>query len=169
MLRELGIADRNIVVRPSSGNGEVNVLANVCGKPFLFFLRDGDVTVNHARRALARLEETAAEHIVLIATGQMHEAGRVLLREYARRRALRGELEVLLIEGWQAAQEELEKAFERVSERALTQELCELDGGLGFSAGYLVAQRFRAMQRSGVLAELAESAVAAVSTSLDMR
>lgn len=168
MLRELGVADRNIVVRPSSGNGEITVLAQVCNKPFLFFLRDGDLTINHARRALNRLEETEAEHIVLIATGKMHEAGRVLLREYARRRSLRGELEVMLIEGFGAAQGELEKAFERVSERALTQELCELDGSLGFSTGYLVAQRFRAMQRTGVLSELAESAVAAVSTGLEL-
>lgn len=168
MLRELGLSDRHIVVRPSSGNGEITVLAQVCNKPFLFFLRDGDFTINHARRALARLEESEAEHIVVIATGKMHDAGRVLLREYARRRSLRGELEVMMIEGFAAAHDELAKAFERVSERTLTAELCELDGSLGFSTGYLVAQRFRAMQRAGVLAELAESAVAAVSTGLEL-
>jgi hypothetical protein len=169
MLRELGVPDRNIAVRPSNGNGEVTVLANVCNKPFLFFLRDGDLNVNHARRALTRLEEADSEHIVLISTGKMHEAGRVILREYARRRAQRGEVEVLLVEGLHAAQDELTRAFERVSERTLTQELCELDSSLGFSAGYLMSQRFRALQRTGALAELAESAVAAVTTSLDLR
>ena len=168
MLRELGVPDRNIVARPSAGNGEVTVLANVCQKPFLFFLRDGDLTVNHARRALSRLEDAEAEQIVLISTGKMHEAGRVLLREFARRRAHRADVEVLLVEGLDAAQEELSKAFERVSERALTQELCELDSSLGFSAGYLVAQRFRLMQRPGALSELAESAVAALTTNLEM-
>ncbi len=169
MLREFGIPDRNMVVRPATGNGEVTVLANICQKPFLFFLRDGELTVNHARRALSRLEDAEAEQIVLISTGKMHEAGRVILREYARRRAQRSEVEVLLIEGLDAAQEELAKAFERVSERALTQELCELDSSLGFSAGYLVAQRFRLMQRPGALSELAESAVAALTTNLEMQ
>jgi hypothetical protein len=147
----------------------VTVLANICQKPFLFFLRDGELTVNHARRALSRLEEADAEQIVLISTGKMHEAGRVILREYARRRAQRGEVEILLVEGLEAAQEELAKAFERASERALTQELCELDSSLGFSAGNLVAQRFRLMQRPGALAELAESAVAALTTNLELQ
>ena len=169
MLRELGVSDRNIVVRPATGNGEVTVLANICQKPFLFFLRDGELTVNHARRALSRLEETEAEQIVLISAGKMHEAGRVILREYARRRAQRGDVEILLVEGLDAAQEELVKAFERVSERALTQELCELDSSLGFSAGYLIAQRFRLMHRPGALSELAESAVAALTTNLEMQ
>jgi hypothetical protein len=169
MLRKLGISDRNVVIRPATGNGEVTVLANICQTSFLFFLRDGELTVNHARRALSRLEETEAEQVVLISTGKMHEAGRVLLREYARRRAQRGDVEILLIEGMEAAQEELEKAFERVSERTLTQELCELDSSLGFSAGYLVAQRFRLMKRSGALSELAESAVAALTTNLEMK
>jgi hypothetical protein len=169
MLRDLGVPDRNIVARPANGNGEVTVLANICQKPFLFFLRDGELTVNHARRALSRLEEADAEQIVLISTGKMHEAGRVILREYARRRAQRGEVEILLVEGLEAAQEELAKAFERASERALTQELCELDSSLGFSAGNLVAQRFRLMQRPGALAELAESAVAALTTNLELQ
>jgi RNA polymerase-binding transcription factor DksA len=169
MLRELGVPDRNIAARPASGNGEVTVLANVCQTPFLFFLRDGELTVNHARRALSRLEDAEAEQVVIISTGKMHKAGRVLLREFARRRAARADVEILLVEGLDAAQEELAKAFERVSERALMNELCELDGGLGFSAGYLIAQRFRLMQRPGALAELAESAVAALTTNLEIQ
>jgi hypothetical protein len=100
-------------------------------------------------------------------TGRIQEDARVRLREHARRRARGGdEVEVVLIEGMDAASGELQHAFERASQRALAAELCELDSSLGFSAGYMVATRFRLMHRSDALKDLAESAVGALAGSL---
>ena len=143
------------------------MMVNVCGESFLCVLRDGELTANHARRALNRLNETEARHLVVLSTGRIQEAGRTLLNEHARRRALRGqETEVLIIEGLDVARGELQNAFERVSQRAVIEELCDLDSSLGFSAGYLVATRFRLMQRQGALTELAESAAVAAAGNL---
>ena len=55
---------------------------------------------------------------------------------------------------------------EDLRERALAAELCELDASLGFSAGYMIATRFRLMQRSDAIKDLAESAVGALAGSL---
>lgn len=167
MLLEFGIPDAEIVVRLPSGEGEVYAMANVCGEPFLFVLRDGDITQAQARRALDAQAETAASHIAVITTGKIQEEARVRLREHARRRARAGnDIEVMLIEGMEAAGAELRHAFERVSQRMLAEELCELDASLGINFGHLVFTRFRLMQRPAALRDLAASAAGALAGSL---
>jgi hypothetical protein len=166
-LREIGVPQRSIRILPSSNDGEVQMIINVSGEPFLFVLRDGDMTATHAARALDKLIDTEAQHLVAIMTGRIQEDARVRLREHARRRARGGdETEVVLIEGLDAAPGELQHAFERASQRALAAELCALDASLGFSAGYMVAARFRLMQRTDPPRDLAESAVGAPAGSL---
>jgi hypothetical protein len=89
------------------------------------------------------------------------------LREQARRRARSGEVEVILIEGLETLAEEVRRAFERVSERAVCEELYELDSSLGLSTGHLVTTRFRlARNRHAALKDLAESALDALAGSL---
>jgi hypothetical protein len=167
ILREIGVPQKSIRLLPASNDGEVQMLVSVSDEPFLFVLRDGDMTATHAARALDKLIDTEAQHLVVIMTGRIQEDARVRLREHARRRARGGnETEVVLIEGMDAAAGELQHAFERASQRALAAELCELDASLGFSAGYMVATRFRLMQRSDALRDLAESAVGALAGSL---
>ncbi|HEV7843766.1 MAG TPA: hypothetical protein VGO69_08705, partial [Pyrinomonadaceae bacterium] len=127
----------------------------------------GDLTATHAARALDKLIDTEARHLVIIVTGRIQEDARVRLREHARRRARGGnESEVFLIEGMDAAPGELQHAFERATQRALAAELCELDASLGFSAGYMVATRFRLMQREDALKDLTEEGVGALAGSL---
>ena len=72
---------------------------------------------------------------------------------------------MILIEGVDAS-EELRRAFERVSQRALAGELSALDASLGLSMGFIVATRFKLMQKTGALKDLAESAVGALAGSL---
>lgn len=167
VLRSLGIPETRIAVGPSSSDGETHMMADVSGEAFLFVLRDGDLTAAHARRALEKQVETEAPHLVVVATGKIQDEARIRLREHARRRARGGsDVEVLLVEGVNAAINELQHAFERVSQRALAEELCALDGALGFSIGHMVSTRFRLMQKQGALSDLAESAVGALAGSL---
>lgn len=166
-LREIGVPQKSIRLLPASNDGEVHMLVYVSDEPFLFVLRDGDMTATHAARSLDKLIDTEALHLVVIVTGRIQEDARVRLREHARRRARGGnETEVVLVEGLDAAAGELQHAFERASQRDLAAELCELDASLGFSAGYMIATRFRLMQRSDALKDLAESAVGALAGSL---
>jgi hypothetical protein len=167
VLKEIGVPQRAIRLLPGTNDGEVHMEVTVSDEPFLFVLRDGDLAATNAARALDKLIDTEAQHLVVIVTGRIQEDARVRLREHARRRARGGnEAEVVLIEGMDAASGELQHAFERASQRALAAELCELDASLGFSAGYMVATRFRLMQRSDALKDLAESAVGALAGSL---
>jgi hypothetical protein len=159
VLKEIGVAQRAVRELPASSDGEVLMEVTVSDEPFLFLLRDGDLSSAHAAHALDRLIETEAQHLVVIVTGRIQEEARVRLREDARR-ITRGadDTELVLIEGMDAAQGELQHAFERAAQRALAAELCELDASLGFSAGHMVAASFRLMQRAGALKVLAESA-----------
>ena len=167
VLGRLGVPEKQVAIAPASGDGEAQVMVNLFNEPFLFILRDGDLTAAHARRALDKQIETEASHLVVMATGKIQDDGRVRLREHARRRARNGsEVEVILAEGMDAAATELQHAFERVSQRALAEELTVLDTSLGFSIGYMVATRFRLMQKAGALKDLAESAVGALAGSL---
>lgn len=167
VLRGLGIPESRIAMGSSSSDGEMHMMADVCGEAFLFVLRDGDLTAAHARRALEKQVETESSHLVVVATGKIQDEARIRLREHARRRARGGsEVEVLLVEGVNSAINELQHAFERVSQRALAEELCALDGALGFSIGHMISTRFRLMQKSGALSDLAESAVGALAGSL---
>jgi hypothetical protein len=105
--------------------------------------------------------------VVVVATGQIQDEARARLREHAQRRARSGSnVETILSEGVEEAVGELYQAFERVSQKALTGELAALDGSLGLSVGYMIAMRFRLMQRPGALTDLAESAVGALAGSL---
>lgn len=165
-LRELGIPENQVVMGQPSEDGEAHVMVNVCNESFLFLLRDGDVNATHARHALSKQIETEAAHLVVVASGKIQEEARERLREYERRRARSGgDVEVIMIEGM-AVGDELRQAFERVSQRSLAGELSVLDAGLGLSVGFIIATRFRLMQREGALKDLAESAVGALAGSL---
>jgi hypothetical protein len=146
LITQLGVPERQIIARPNESDGEVRLMANVCGEAFLFLLHEGDWTTAQARRALdehARIEST---HLVLVATGKIQDDARARLREHARRRTHSGrELELILIEGMDAVASELRPVFERISAEALTEELWELDASLGLCAGQLLATRFRFM------------------------
>ncbi|HEV2913620.1 MAG TPA: hypothetical protein VGX92_10095 [Pyrinomonadaceae bacterium] len=168
VLRGLGIPESRIALGPPASDGEINMMADICGETFLFVLRDGDLAATHARHALDRQVETEAAHLVVVATGKIQDEARIRLREHARRRARAGgrEVEVLLVEGVNSAINELQHAFERVSQRALSEELCALDAALGLSVGHMISTRFRLMQKSGALSDLAESAVGALAGSL---
>jgi hypothetical protein len=166
VLRELGVPEKEIAVGPVSDDGEAHIMVNVCNASFLFVLRDGDVTAAQARHALSKQIETEARHLVVVASGKIQDEARERLREHARRRARVGsDVEVILIEGVDAA-EELSRAFERVSQRSLASELSVLDASLGLSVGFIIATRFKLMQRTGALKDLAESAVGALAGSL---
>lgn len=166
VLRELGVPESEIVIAQTSDEGEAHMMVNVCNTTFLFFLRDGDVTVAQARHALSRQLETEAGHLVVVASGRIQEEARERLREHARRRARAGgEVEVILIEGVDA-RDELRRAFDHVSERSLAGELSVLDESLGLSVGHIVATRFKLMERTAALKDLAESAVGALAGSL---
>ena len=164
LISKLGIPDAQIAARSTGADGEVRLMANVCGEAFLFLLHDGDWTTAQARRALDEHAKIESTYLVLVATGKIQEDARARLREHARRRAQGGRaLEVILIEGMDALAAELQLVFERVSADALAEELWELDTSLGVSAGQLVATRFRLMRRQGAQSVMAASAVASMS------
>ncbi|HZH31021.1 MAG TPA: hypothetical protein VEY11_09670 [Pyrinomonadaceae bacterium] len=159
LISRLGVPDRQIVTRPTGGDGEVRLMANVCGEAFLFLLHDGDWTTAQARRALDEHTRIESAHLVLVATGKIQEDARGRLREHARRRTQGGrELELILIEGMDAVVGELQPVFERVSADALAEELWELDTSLGLSAGHLLATRFRLTRGTDARRDLAASA-----------
>lgn len=163
----LGVPDAQVASGNAFTDGEVHLMANVCGEPFLFILRDGDLTAAQTPRALDELIETEGRHLVVITTGKIQEEARVRLREHARRRTRVGsEIEIILIEGMEMVAAELQHAFERASHRALADTLCELDGSFGLSIGHLVATRFRLAQKNAALTDLAASAVGALAGSL---
>lgn len=167
ILVELGVPEREIATRRAA-EGEAQLLANVCGEPFFFVLRDGDFTAAHARRALDGESETHAQHVVVLATGRIQEEARARLREHARRRSRAGvEAEVVFVEGLDAAPAELRRSVERVSRAALTGELYELDESAGFNVGYALAARFRLVAHKGALRDLAASAAGALSAGLN--
>jgi hypothetical protein len=167
LLNGLGVRDAAIADGHAFTDGEAHLMANVCGEAFLFILREGDLTATQTPRALDELIETEGRHLVIIATGRIQEEARVRLREHARRRAREGqEIEIILVEGMEAAGAELQHAFERVSHRSLSAALCQLDGSLGLSVGHLIATRFRLAQKGAALTDLAASAVGALAGSL---
>jgi hypothetical protein len=166
-LNGLGVPDAQLAGGNAFTDGEVHLMANVCGEPFLFILRDGDLTAAQTPRALDELIETEGRHLAVITTGKIQEEARVRLREHARRRTRVGsEIEIILVEGMETAAAELQHAFDRASHRALADALCELDSSLGLSIGYLVATRFRLAHKNAALTDLAASAVGALAGSL---
>ena len=168
VLVELGLPANNIAARrPNAEEGGAQLLAEVCGEPFLFVLRDGDFTAAHARQALEGEAETHAAHLVALATGKIQEEARVRLREHARRRSRTGGgMEVVFVEGLERAAPELRQALERVSQSAVTRELYELDASAGFNVGHMLAERFRLVHKTEALQDLAASAAGSLAGSL---
>jgi hypothetical protein len=168
ILAKLGIPERQIAARAAvEGETDVQVMANVCGEPFLFLLRDGDWTATQARRAAEEHTHAEDAHLVVIATGKVQEEARQRLREHMRRLARGGrELELILIEGLDAAQGELQPAIQRACDRALSQELWELDTSLGMSVGFMLAARTRLLHGTDELRDVSASAASAVAGSV---
>lgn len=143
ILRSLGIPESEIAIEPPTGDGEAYMMSDVCGEPFLFILRDGELTPAFARRAVDMQMETEANHLIVVATGAVHNEARNYLLNYAHRIVRGGkELELMMLDGGVASTPELKRAFERVSQKVLAEQLCELDTSLGFSVARLVTARF---------------------------
>ncbi len=149
ILRALGIPESEIAIEPPTGEGEGYIMSNVCGEPFLFVLRDGDLTPAFARRAVDMQIETEANHLVVVATASVHNEARSYLQNYANR-VVRGgkEFELMILDGAGASAPELKRAFERVSQKVMAEQLCELDASLGFSVTRLVTARFELLHKT---------------------
>ncbi|HVG28638.1 MAG TPA: hypothetical protein VM864_02860 [Pyrinomonadaceae bacterium] len=168
ILSNLGLPETQIAARQAGGGeSDVQMMANVCGEPFLFLLRDGDWTATHARRAAEDHSHAEDAHLVVIATGRVTEEARQRLREHVRRLARVGrESELIFVEGLEAAHDELQPAFERACERALGRELWELDASLGMSVGFMMAARSRLLHGRDEPRDVAASAASAAAGSL---
>jgi hypothetical protein len=163
ILLKLGLTETQIAARQAAtGETDVQLMANVCGEPFLFLLRDGDWTAAHARRAAEDHSRAEDAHLVVIATGRVPDDARQRLREHVRRLARAGrETELIFVEGLDAAHEELQPAFERACERALGRELWEMDASLGMSVGFMLAARSRLLHGKDEPRDVAASAAGA--------
>jgi hypothetical protein len=144
ILREQGISESEIAVEPPAGDGEARMMARVCGEQFLIVMRDGDLTPAFARRAVNTKIETESPHLLIVVTGKIHNEGRTILQNFAQRLARGGnDFELMIADGTAAAERELRRAFERVSQKALAEQLCELDASLGLSVPHLITTRFQ--------------------------
>ncbi|HEV2914606.1 MAG TPA: hypothetical protein VGX92_15105 [Pyrinomonadaceae bacterium] len=149
ILRELGISESEIAVEPPAGDGEARMMARVCGESFLIVMRDGDLSPAFARRAINTKIETEARHLVLVVTGTIHNEARTGLHGFASRMTRGGnDFELILAEGVGAAETELRRAFERVSQKVLAEQLCELDASMGLSVAQLITSRFQMLRDS---------------------
>ena len=144
LLREMGVPEREIAVGPSEGNGYGQLMANICGESFLIVTRDGDLTPAFARWAIDLEIDTEASHLVIVATGRIHKEAGVLLQNHSRRRVSSGQdFEMIVADDAASAGRELEQALERVSQRVVAEQLCVLDGNIGFSVSRLVLTKFQ--------------------------
>lgn len=178
ILRELGISESEIAVEPPAGDGEARIMARVCDESFLVVMRDGDLTPAFARRAINTKLETDARHLLIVATGKIHNEGRESLLSFASRVARGGsDFELIITDGPEAAAAELRRAFERVSHKALAEQLCVLDASLGLSVPRFIETRFRMLESNGATAlpapadsgrELQDVARAAAASSLNL-
>ena len=168
ILVKLGIPESRIAARQTpTDEADVQVMADVCGEPFLFLLRDGDWAVGHARRAAEEHAHYEDAHLVVITTGKVQDDARQRLREHMRRLARGGrELELIVVEGLDTAYAELQPLIQRASDRALSQELWELDASLGISIGFVMAARARLLHSSEALRDTATAAASAVAGSM---
>lgn len=149
IFRELGISESEIAIEPPSGDGEARLMARVCGELFLVVMRDGDLTPAFARRVVNTKIETEARHLVVVVTGTVHNEGRLNLLRFAKQLERGGnDFEMIVAEGVNAAEMELQRAFERVSQRALTEQFCELDASLGISVACLIRTKFQMLQNA---------------------
>lgn len=149
ILRELGISESEIAVEPPAGDGEARMIARVCGESFLIVMRDGDLTPAFARRAINAKIETEVQHLVIVVTETVHNEGRMSLHGYAKRLKRGGnDFELIIAEGMNAAAGEIRRAFERVSQKALAENLGELDDSMGLSVAKLITARFQMLQHA---------------------
>lgn len=144
LLREMGVPESEIAVGPSDGEGYGQMMANICGESFLLVARDGDLTPAFARWAIDLEIETEASHLVVVATGRLHNQAQVLLLNHSRRRIRAGrDFEMVLADEPAAAGIELKEAFERVSQRIVAEQVCELDNSLGLSVARIIIEKFK--------------------------
>jgi hypothetical protein len=144
LLREIGVPEREIAVGPSEGTGYGQLMANICGESFLIVTRDGDLTPAFARWTIDLEIDTEASHLVIVATGRIHKEAGVLLQNHSRRRVSSGQdFEMIVADDAASAGRELEQALERVSQRVVAEQLCVLDGNIGFSVSRLVLTKFQ--------------------------
>lgn len=147
LLREQGVPESEIAVGPSNGDGYGQMMANICGESFLLMARDGDLTPAFARWAIDQELETEASHLVVVATGRVHNQAGVLLHNHARRRVQAGhDFEMVLADEAAVAGKELRLAFERVSQRILAEQLCDLDSSIGLSISRLIITKFKLLK-----------------------
>jgi hypothetical protein len=144
LLREQGVPESEIAICPSNSDGYGQMMANISGESFLLTARDGDLTPAFARWAIDQELETEASHLVVVATGRIHNQAGLLLRNHARRRAQAGhDFEMVLADEAAVAGQELRLAFERVSQRILDEQLCELDTSAGLSVSRIIITKFK--------------------------
>lgn len=144
LLREMGVPEREIALGPSEGTGYGQLMANICGESFLIVTRDGDLTPAFARWTIDHEIDTEASHLVIVATGRIHKEAGVLLQNHSRRRISSGQdFEMIVADDAASAGRELEQALERVSQRVVAEQLCVLDGNIGFSVSRLVLTKFQ--------------------------
>ncbi len=154
ILREMGISESEIAVGPSEGEGYGQMMANICGESFLLVARDGELTPAFARWAIDLEVETEASHLVVVATGRIHNQAAVLLNNHARHRVRSGQnFELILADEAAVAGYELGHAFERVSQRIIAEQLCKLDSGLGLSVSQLIIEKFKLLDRTEAVSQ----------------
>src|SRR6266542_3265651 len=149
LLREMGVPESEIAVGPSEGEGHGQMMANICGEAFLIVARDGDLTPAFARWAVDLEIETEASHLVVVATGRIHNQAQVLLLNHSRSRVLGGrDFELVLADGPASAGRELRYAFERVSQRVVAEQVCDLDSSIGLSVSRVIIAKFNLLRNA---------------------
>ena len=144
VVRSLGVPESDISTGPPTPYGESYLAADVCGNTFLVVTRDGDLTPAFSRRVAEIVEETGATHLITVVTGSADDEGRLRLYEFAWRRARGGtDLNTTVVEGLEAAHEQMGRAFETAVRRELSRSLFALDAALGFPAAGFVLDWFR--------------------------
>lgn len=148
IIRRIGIPESEIAIGPTSAYGDSHLVVNVYGNSFLFITRDGDLSPALSQRIIETVGELGTTHIVILVTGTIEDEGRMRLYEYAFRRARDGkDMDVLLLEGLNGAQTQIERSFKLVEYRMLGRVLSFLDHSLGMSASRLVIEKFRLMNQ----------------------
>src|ERR1044072_416422 len=144
LLRELGGPEREIALGPSEGTGYGQLMANICGEAVFVLGPYGDLAAGVRPRAGDHQLDTEASPLVIVATGRIHREAGVLLQNHSRRRVSSGQdFEMIVADDAASAGRELEQAFERVSQRVVAEQLCVLDGNIGFSVSRLVLTKFQ--------------------------
>ena len=149
LLREQGVPESEIAVGPPTGEGYGQMMANICGESFLLLARDGDLTPAFARWAIDLELETEASHLVIVATGRIHNQAGVLLHNHSRHRIRAGrDFELVLADDVETAGKELRAAFTRVSQRIVAEQICDLDTSIGLNLSNLIVEKFKLLNRS---------------------